>query len=417
MAPEPLPQALDDLRVLEISDEKGQLCGKLMADLGADVIKVEPPGGSAARRVGPFYQDRPDLNCSLYFWHYNTSKRSVTLGLDSPDGQGIFRDLARSADIVLESEAPGVMAARGLGYEQLRAMNPGLIYCSVTPFGQTGPWRDFKASELTLMASGGQMAVCGYDETDDPNDTPIAPGGGNAWHLGDHYAFIAILLALYYRDRRNVGQYVDLSIHDAIALCIENSFPDYIMTGLDQKRQTGRHGSVYGSPPIQFLCKDGRYCNCFLPRLKPEEFLTLVKWLDEEGLAGDLTDDRYLDPEVLRDEVPRLLEAIKRLCSVHTSGEIFHAAQQRKLPWTVVRAPSELVGDPQLHDRGFFIEVEHPELGRRFTYPGAPYILHRTPWRIRRRAPLLGEDNIAVYHRELGLGLDKLSALAEMGVI
>ncbi len=415
--PPPSPQALDDLTVLEISDEKGQLCGKLLADLGANVIKVEPPQGSATRRVGPFYADRPDINRSLYFWHYNTSKRSITLDLDTPDGRALFRRLARLADIVLESNPPGAMAGRGLGYEHLRQDNPQIIYCSITPFGQTGPWRDFKASDLTLMASGGQMGVCGYDPIDDPEDTPIAPGGGNAWHIGDHYAFVAVLLALYNRDLRGVGEYIDLSVHEAIALCTEGSFPEYVMTGENRERQTGRHAVAARSSPVQFQCKDGKYTNCFIPRITPEEWLRLVDWLDEHGLAGDLKDDRFLDPDALRAEMGRVLETIKRLCSLLTSDEIFHGGQQRKLPWTIIRAPSDIIDDPHLADRGFFVEVEHPELGKRFTYPGAPYLFHRTPWRIRRRAPLLGEDNVAVYHRELGLGLDKLNALAELGVV
>ena len=411
------PQALGDLRVLELSDEKGQLCGKLLADLGADVIKVEPPEGCSTRRIGPFYEDQPDHNRSLYFWHYNTSKRSITLNLDTPGGQQLFRRLARTADIVLESNAPGAMASRGLGYDELSRDNPRLIYCAVTPFGQSGPWRDFKASDLTLMASGGEMGICGYDLVDDPDDTPIAPGGGNAYHIGDHYAFVAILLALYNRDLRGNGEHIDLSIHEAIALCTEGSFPEYVMTGDNRDRQTGRHASALGSPPVQFKCKDGRYANCFIPRITPEEWLRLVEWLDENGVAGDLKDDRLLDPEVLRGEMGRVLDAVRSMCTRLTADELFHGGQQRKLPWTVVRAPSDIVDDPHLRDRGFFVEVEHPELGKRFTYPGAPYIFHGTPWRVRRRAPLLGEDNVAVYRREMGMDLATLNALSETGVV
>ena len=411
------PQALDDLRVLELADVKGQLCGKLLADLGADVVQMEPLGGSPVRRVGPYYQDRPSLNGSLAYWHYNTSKRSVTLNLDASDGQAIFRELARAADVVIETGEPGLMAHRGLAYDDLAEANPGLIYCSITPYGQTGPWAQYKASDLTLLASGGEMAICGYDAEDDAEDTPIAPGGGSGWHIGANYAFIAILLALQARDRTGVGDYIDLSVHDAIAVCTEGSFPEYIMTGDDRSRQTGRHATGIPSPPVQFLCKDGRYVNCFLPRLTMEEFLRLLEWLDEHGLANELKEDRFLDPEVLRANMPILLGAVKGLCAKQTSEEMYHGGQQRGLPWTVVRAPSDLLGEPHLTDRGFFVEVEHPELERSFAYPGAPYVFHETPWRIRRRAPLLGEDNFAVYHEELGMGVDRLNALAETQVI
>ncbi len=419
MSPQTAParQALDDLRVIEIAGEAGQHCGRLLADLGADVIKVEPPQGSPARRVGPFFQDRPGPNASLHFWHYNTSKRSVTLNLDTPDAQRLFRQLARDADVVLETLPPGEMAARGLGPQQLRPQNPRLVYCALTPFGQTGPWARYKASDLTLMASGGQMGVCGYDPPDDPNDTPIAPGGGNAWHMGDNYAFISLLIALYNRDLRGVGDVIDLSVHEAIALCTEHAFPRYVSSGQDLVRQTGRHASLGSSPTVQLHCQDGQYANCFFPRIKPEEFQSLVQWLDEAGLAGELKDDSLIDPEVLRGKMGLVMETVQRLCSSHTATEIFHGGQKRKFAWTVVRAPSELPGDAHLEDRGFFLEVEHPELGRSFTYPGAPFVMKRTPWRIRRRAPLLGEDNVAVYHRELGLSLERLNALAEAGVI
>ena len=146
-----LPAALDGLRVLEICDEKGQFCGKLMADNGADLIKIEPPGGEACRSFGPFLDDVPHRERSLSFWHYNTSKRGITLNLESQQGQELFRQLAASADIVLESRKPGYLESLGLGYDVLSADNPGLIMCSLTPYGQTGPWRDYASSDITQM--------------------------------------------------------------------------------------------------------------------------------------------------------------------------------------------------------------------------------------------------------------------------
>ena len=412
------PQALAGLRVLEVGDEKSQLTGKLLADMGADVILVEPREGSRCRRVGPFYGDVPDLNRSLYFWTYNTSKRSLTLDLGTPDGRGLFKELATRADVVIETADPGVLPALGLGYDDLAGNGAGpLVYCSITPFGQSGPWRHMKATDLTLMASGGQMGVCGYDLVDDPFNTPIAPGGGNAWHLGANYAFIAVLIALINRGRRGAGEYIDLAVHEAVALCTEGAFPDYVNTGTNRIRQTGRHASLNGSPNVQNLCGDGRYANCFMPRVKLEEFMVLRDWLNEHGLAGDLMEDKYLDPDNLATVMPQLLEAVRALSKKLTSNDIYHGGQQRGLQWTPVRAPSDLLEDEHLHDRGFFVDVEHPELGETFTYVGAPYIFHETPWRIRRRAPLLGEDNVAIYHNEMGLSLERLSALSDLGVI
>ena len=168
--------------------EKGQFCGKLLGDLGADVVKIEPPGGERNRHIGPFLDDIPHPERSLSFWYYNTSKRSITLNLQTADGRQLFAQLAATADIILETFRPGFMASLGFDYESLRKQNSCLIMCALTAFGQTGPWRDYLSSDLLHLAAGGQMASCGYDEEDAPNAPPIAPGGGNAWHMGCHYA-------------------------------------------------------------------------------------------------------------------------------------------------------------------------------------------------------------------------------------
>ncbi|HEX2278239.1 MAG TPA: CoA transferase [Candidatus Tectomicrobia bacterium] len=185
-AASPPPGPLTGLRVLELADEKGQFCGKLMADLGADVIKIEPPGGEHTRIVGPFLDDIPHRERSLSFWHYNTSKRGITLNLETPEGRGLFRRLVPTADVLLETSPPGYLPSLGLGYDELSRLNPRLIVCSLTPFGQTGPWRGYQSSDLLQLAAGGQMGCCGYDPEDVPAAPPIAPGGGNAWHIGSH---------------------------------------------------------------------------------------------------------------------------------------------------------------------------------------------------------------------------------------
>ncbi len=174
---QPSTGPLAGLRVLELTDEKGQFCGKLMGDLGADVIKIEPPGGEATRTVGPFLDDIPHADRSLSFWHYNTSKRGITLNLETEDGRQLFRRLASDADVILETWRPGYLPGLGLGYDDLSASNPGLVMCALTPFGQTGPWRDYATTDLLHMAAGGQMASCGYDEADVPDAPPIAPVG------------------------------------------------------------------------------------------------------------------------------------------------------------------------------------------------------------------------------------------------
>ena len=194
-----LPGPLAGLRILELADETGQFCGKLLGDLGAEVVKIEPPGGEPSRHVGPFLDDIPHPERSLSFWYYNTSKRGITLNLETADGRQLFRRLAAASDVILETFRPGFLASLGLDYESLHQQNAGLIMCALTPFGQTGPWRDYLSRDLLHRAAGGEMASCGYDEVDVPSAPPIAPGGGNAWHMGCHFAYIAIMAALVHR--------------------------------------------------------------------------------------------------------------------------------------------------------------------------------------------------------------------------
>ena len=227
------------VRVLEIADEKGQWCGKLLGDLGADVIKIEPPGGESTRTVGPFYQDSFGRSGASASGTTTSSKRRHHAGLESEGGRGLFRKLTVGADVVIETFSPGCMASLGLGYEDLKELNPRIIVCSITPFGQTGPWRDFLSSDLLHLSVGGQMGSCGYDDV--PDAPPIAPGGGQAWHMGGHYACMAITAALIHRGNTGAGQYIDLSIHESCALTTEGAMSSWIYSGKTMIRQTGRH--------------------------------------------------------------------------------------------------------------------------------------------------------------------------------
>ena len=414
-----LPGPLNGLRVLEICDEKGQFCGKLLADLGADVIKIEPPGGEACRSFGPFMDDIPHRERSLSFWHYNTSKRGVTVKLDSLPGQDIIRRLAATADIVLESQKPGYLDSLGLGYDRLSADNPGLIMCSLTPYGQTGPWRDYISSDITHLAGGGQMASSGYDEIDVPNAPPIAPGGGNSWHIGGHYAYIGMMAALYYRFISGEGQYIDASIHEACALTTEGAIAIYLSTGDVVQRHTGRHAAPDMSPAIQFPTGDGGWLNTTRSgtNLTPQRLKLLAEWFDQSGMAEDLGDERYQNPEVIAEENDHIVQVMKNFFNNSTLEDAFHGGQQRDFPWGAIRSMDEIVGDDHLQDRGFFTQVEHPELGRTFTYPGGAAIYNGSPWRVSRRPPLVGEHNAEILQRELGLTTGQMLLLAEGGVI
>src|SRR5437660_1019732 len=304
-----LPGPLAGLRILELADEKGQVCGKLMGDLGADVIKIELPGGEAPRRVGPFLDDIPHPERSLSFWYYNTSKRGITLNLETADGRQLFHRLAAAADVILETFPPGFLASLGLDYESLRKQNPALILCALTPFGQTGPWPDYLSSDLLHMAAGGEMASSGYDEADVPNAPLIAPGGGNAWHMGCHFAYMAIMAALDYRTVAGQGQYIDASIHEACALTTESAIANYIYRGEVVRRQTGRHHAAGPTPRTQFRARDGTYVTALVAgRLNPKYVRELADLLDSYGMAGDLKEPHYQDPAVIAANTSHIIE-------------------------------------------------------------------------------------------------------------
>ena len=274
-------------------------------------------------------------------------------------------------------------------------------------------------SDLLHMAAGGQMASSGYDEVDAPGAPPIAPGGGNAWHMGCHYAYIAMMAALVYRTVTGQGQYIDASIHEACALTTEAAIPNYIYRHEVVRRHTGRHHAPGPTPRTQFRSKDGKYVTALVSgRLNPRYVKDLAELLDSYGMAGDLKDAKYQDPKVIEAHRDHIIEElVANFIANLPAEEVYHAAQACGFTWGAVRAPEELVDDAHLHDRGFWKQVEHPELGRSFVYPGEAAIYNGSPWQIFRRAPLVGEHNQDIFCGELGLSLQELSMLAENRVI
>jgi crotonobetainyl-CoA:carnitine CoA-transferase CaiB-like acyl-CoA transferase len=269
------------------------------------------------------------------------------------------------------------------------------------------------------MAAGGEMASCGYDAADVPDAPPIAPGGGNAWHMGCHYATMAIMTALVCRTVAGQGQYIDASIHEACALTTEAAIANYIYRGEVLRRQTGRHHAAGPGPRTQFRAKDGAYvCALVGGRLNPKFVKDLAELLDSYGMAGDLKDPKYQDQAVITENTSHIIDdLIANFIASLPAEEVYHAAQERGFTWGAVRAPEALLDDAHLHDRGFWKQVEHNELGRSFVYPGEAAIYNGSPWRISRRAPLIGEHNTEIFCDELGLSRGELAVLAENRVI
>ena len=263
------------------------------------------------------------------------------------------------------------------------------------------------------------MASSGYDPEDVADPPPIAPGGGNAWHIGAHYTYMGILAALYFRDVSGEGQYMDASIHEACALTTEGAIAIYNATGEVVSRHTGRHASVGPSNPIQLAAQDGSWVNVTRSgsNLTPARLRRIAEWMDEHGMAQDLLDDRYQDQAAVQENAAHTTEVLAEFFANMPQDEVWRGGQERDFPWGAIRSMDEILGDEHLQDRNFFVEVEHPELGRSFTYPGAAAIYNGSPWRISRRAPLVGEHNEEILCGELGLDRQELTLLAESGVI
>jgi crotonobetainyl-CoA:carnitine CoA-transferase CaiB-like acyl-CoA transferase len=398
------PAALSDLRVLDLTDLKGALCAKLLGDMGADVIKIEPPGGDSLRTIGPFLNGIPHRDRSLLFWFYNTSKRGITLDIHQPAGREIFKRLAAKADVVIESFAPGTLASLGLGYEEMKRLNPQLVLTSISPFGQTGPYRDYHSSDTVAEAVGGMIYTNGA--ADEP---PLSALGLQAYHSASFFAAIGTMSALWAREALDAGQWVDISIQEAAAAAVEHVAPFYHQGLGVQTRQGSLHWSRYFRVA---RCRDGYIMHCTLG-----DWTSLVEWVKGDGKAQDLGEPQWEEQIYRRDHAEHLFDVLDEWATDYSVAELMEGAQLRRIPYAMVRPPEALVEDPQLNARGFFSTVEHPELGRAFRYPGGPFFFTATPWRISRRPPLLGEHNQEVYRQELGMSEPQVMELVGAGVI
>ncbi|HAL49224.1 MAG TPA: hypothetical protein DCP37_15860 [Dehalococcoidia bacterium] len=387
--------ALSPFRVLDLTEGGFNWCGKVLGDLGADVIKVEPPGGSPTRGRAPIYAASNGVETSLFWEAYCANKRGVALDIESSEGQQSLKSLAADADIVIESFAPGYMSSLGLGYEHLSEINPGVVMASITPFGQTGPYSQYRTTDLVAWAMGGMQYVAG-----DPDRPPVRISFPQAELNAAGQAAAGAMTALWHRQTTGRGQHVDASMQVAVIWTLMNATPYPPLHGANVER----NGAFRSRGPVKirqvYPCLDG-YLSV---NMAPRTIVSIVAWMREEGVAPDWLaemdfDDYNLAKAVADDDI----ETLETFARIQTRVEGFFGGKtkaevyDRAIWHRILAAPCNTVQDiaesPQLAARHFWPQLDHPELGERLTYLGPFIKMSESPIRLRRPAPSIGEHN------------------------
>lgn len=414
---------LSGYRVLDLTNEKGFLCGKALGDFGADVIKIEKPGGEPDRNKAPFYHDIPDAEKSLYWFAFNANKRSITLDIETADGREIFKKLVKTADVVIESFAPGYLEKIGLGYAVLSGVNPGIILTSISGFGQKGPYRNFNDRNLAVWALSGYMYITG-----EPDRPPLAPSYPHAHLIGAMNGAIGTMVALCHRGLTGKGQQVDAATHQGLcfAISIETKLPwalqkiNVSREGRDRMRIMCKDGTV--KIPLLWECKDGSIAFFFWvgPNfVKHNE--SLVAWIKasgvDPGLLGTWDWAKESWNKYTMSEVGQIRRTMETFFKKHTKMELHKGAMQYRIQLTPVLTAKDLLEFPLFKEREFWREVEHPELGTVITYPGGFVKPGIGDCGVRFRAPLIGEHNDEIFGKELKLSAEDLVHLKERRII
>ncbi len=412
------------MRVLDLTEGGVMLGGRLLGDAGADVIKIERPGGSdpCISRIWPYYQDSGKPQESFFWFTYNANKRGITLDLEPPEGRELFKKLVAKADVVLESREPGYMKKLGLGYEDLCKIKPDIIYTAITPFGQEGPKAHYDASALTVWASGGYLNACG-----DPDRAPVWISMPQTFLFGGCEGAIGTLMAYYHRLNTGEGQYIDVSMQESAVSPNMNVLQMWDLNHQDFKR-VGSVSYVAGTgvkQPIYFRCKDGYVMILAIGGNEPwaSSSKAVVTWMAEQNMAPDwlIKMDWWKDynaSKLKQDLADKVGAAIEAFTLTRTKEELYlEGAYQRNILIAPVANTKDISEDIQLEARHFWVELAHPELGRDIPYCGPFIMLSATPIIYQRRAPLIGEHNQEIFGGELGLSAAEMKTLKAKGVI
>jgi crotonobetainyl-CoA:carnitine CoA-transferase CaiB-like acyl-CoA transferase len=410
---------LNSFRVLDLTNANGFLCGKILADLGAEVIKIEKPGGDQGRNIGPFYQQKPDPEKSLFWFAYNTNKLGITLNIESENGQQIFRKLVKKADFIIESFSPGYMEKLGLSYANLSAINPRIIITSITPFGQTGPYKDYKASDLVVMAMSGLLFITGR-----PEKAPLRISFPQSFLLASAHAAAATMIAHFHRETTGEGQHVDVSAQECVLWEISNAMPLWELNRIILKRSGSYLSGRWTDTKQKLLwqCRDGFVVFYILGgAFGVKTNRAIVSWMQEEGITPDYLENfdwSAFDMAKQTQEMQNQIESpIAQLFSRHTKNELYREALKRGIMLCPVSTAKDILENEQLKARDYWEKIDHPELTTRIDYPGSFAKLSETPLTLNRRAPLVGEHNSKIYENDLGLSKSQLHLFQQRGII
>ena len=398
--------ALTGYRILDLTDIIGSYCTKLLADLGAEVIKVESPQGDPTRRMPPFAHDSPHIEGSLPFLFRNANKLGITLNLNDTGGQLIFRKLVETVDVVVESNSPGYMESIGFDYSVLKEINPGLIMASITEFGQTGPYKNWKGSPIVDLALSTDLIEAGF-----PENPPCCLPGMVAYDATSLMAAISIVISLYHRGFTGKGQYIDCSVHESARHAIYPWMPTIHSYGISPDGTAPPpEGRIVATVFPVYPCKDG-YVKVMA--LTPWQWDALVKVLGEPEA---LSQPEWRDFMYRITNADKLRNVMVEFTMQYTMLELFHAGHDNGVPIAPVLNLSDFVESPQTQFRGFFSEMDHPVIGK-FEYPGPPYKWSETSCNVKHSAPCLGEHNKEIYCQRLGFLETEMAALRQAGTI
>ncbi len=409
---------LSGYRALDLTDEKGFVCGKILASTGIDVIKIERLGGDPARNMPPFLQDVRDPERSLYWNAHNTGKRSITLDIERSRGQELFQRLVAKSDFVLESFTPGYMVDTGLGYEALRQINPRIVMTSITPFGQKGPYSRYKSCNLVACAMSGVLSLNG-----DPDRPPVKEALDSIYYEAGAAAALGTVMAHYHRENTGEGQQVDVSLQE----CGASRTTTSLVVWQFDKRLLGRTGNkslVGGRRPSRWLwpCKDGYlFWTLRGGSMGARINLVMSQWFDEMGMDNPfhlVENPGQLDMAGLSDETLDAFDTmIGALFLKHTKKEIMEKATNNDIQAWILSTPVDVLENQSLREREFWTGLEDNRPEASLSYPGRFFLSNRTDNTIKCRAPLIGEHNQEVYSELLGLSNEEIAELRESYVV